>query len=167
MRLVLFHLSNKKPPFCNDPLSPKGGLSLSRKSMKKSILFLVFVALSLSANWDENMQNCINKSDAKSCESFTKKLSSECENKDKTSCFLYADMLGRGLGVEKDLVKSYELFKSLCENGSSEACYELATKYLQGNGVEQSFDLSANALDKACKMGSKRACNVLELVPKN
>ncbi len=76
-------------------------------------------------------------------------------------------MLGRGLGVEKDLVRSYEILKSLCENGSSEACYELATKYLQGNGVEQSFDLSANALDKACKMGSKRACNVLELVPKN
>lgn len=76
-------------------------------------------------------------------------------------------MLGRGFGVEKDLVRSYEIFKSLCENGSSEACYELATKYLQGNGVEQSFDLSANALDKACKMGSKRACNVLELVPKN
>ena len=85
------------------------------------------------------MQNCINKSDAKACESFTKKLLSECENKDKTSCFLYADMLGRGLGVEKDLVKSYEVFKSLCENGSSEACYELATKYLQGNGVEQTL----------------------------
>lgn len=75
-------------------------------------------------------------------------------------------MLGRGLGTEKDLVRSYEIFKSLCENDSSEACYELATKYLQGNGVEQSFE-SANALDKACKMGSKRACNVLELVPKN
>ena len=95
--------------------------------MKKSILFLAFAVLSLSANWDENMQNCINKSDAKACESFTKKLSSECENKDKTSCFLYADMLGRGLGVERDMVRSYEIFKSLCENGSSEACYELAT----------------------------------------
>ena len=148
------------------PFPPKG-VYLLRKFMKKSILFLAFAILSLSANWDENMQNCINKSDAKACESFTKKLSSECENKDKTSCFLYADMLGRGLGVERDLVRSYEIFKSLCENGSSEACYELATKYLQGNGVEQSFDLSANALDKACKMGSKRACNVLELVPKN
>jgi len=77
----------------------------------------------------------------------------------RTRIKLYADMLGRGLGVEKDLVKSYEVFKSLCENGSSEACYELATKYLQENGVEQSFDLSANALDKAC--------NVLELVSKN
>ena len=160
-------MSNKKPPFCNDPLSPKGGFISLKEIYEKSILFLAFAALSLSANWDENMQNCINKSDAKACESFTKKLSSECENKDKTSCFLYADMLGRGLGVEKDMVRSYEIFKSLCENGSSEACYELATKYLQGNGVEQSFDLSANALDKACKMGSKRACNVLEFVPKN
>lgn len=119
--------------------------------MKKSILFLAFAVLSLSANWDENMQNCINKSDAKACESFTKKLSSECENKDKTSCFLYADILGRGLGVERDLVRSYEIFKSLCENGSSEACYELATKYLQGNGVEQSFDLSQMPLIKLAK----------------
>ena len=135
--------------------------------MKKSILFLAFAALSLSANWDEDMQNCINKSDAEACESFIKKLSSECENKDKISCFIYADMLGRGLGVEKDTQKSFEIFRSLCDDRSSEACYELATKYLQGNGVEQSFDLSANALDKACKMGSKRACNVLELVPKN
>ena len=93
--------------------------------MKKSILFLAFAILSLSANWDENMQNCINKSDAKACESFTKKLSSECENKDKTSCFLYADMLGRGLGVEKDLVRSYEIFKSLCENGQQTSLQRL------------------------------------------
>ena len=135
--------------------------------MKKSSLFLAFALLSLNANWDINMQECINKSKAKACENFTKKLSNECENKDKISCFIYADMLGRGLGIEKDTQKSFEIFRSLCDNGSSEACYELATKYLQGNGTEQSFDLSANALDKACKMGSKRACNVLELVPKN
>ncbi|WP_462105253.1 tetratricopeptide repeat protein [Campylobacter concisus] len=135
--------------------------------MKKSILFLAFALLSLNANWDINMQECINKSNTKACENFTKKLSSECENKDKISCFIYADIIGRGLGAEKDTQKSFEIFKSLCDDGSSEACYELATKYLQGNGTEQSFDLSENALDKACKMGSKRACNVLELVPKN
>ena len=79
--------------------------------MKKSILFLAFTLLSLNANWDINVQECINKSNAKACESFTKKLSSECENKDKISCFL-------------------------CDDGSSEACYELATKYLQGNHTE-------------------------------
>ena len=135
--------------------------------MKKSILFLAFALISLNANWDINMQECINKSNIEACESFAKKLSSECENKDKISCFIYADMLGRGLGVEKDTQKSFEIIRSLCDDRSSEACYELATKYLQGNGTEQSFDLSANALDKACKMGSKRACNVLELVPKN
>ena len=91
----------------------------------------------------------------------------KADNKDKISCFIYADMLGRGLGIEKDTQKSFEIFRSLCDDGGSEACYELATKYLQGNGTEQSFDLSAKALDKACKMGSKRACNILELVPKN
>ena len=60
--------------------------------MKKSILFLAFALISLNANWDINMQECINKSNAKACENFTKKLSNECENKDKISCFIYADM---------------------------------------------------------------------------
>ncbi|WP_257719887.1 hypothetical protein [Campylobacter concisus] len=41
--------------------------------MKKSILFLAFALLSLNANWDINMQECINKSNTKACESFTKK----------------------------------------------------------------------------------------------
>jgi sel1 repeat-containing protein len=67
------------------PFPPRGFISL-KEIYEKSILFLAFVALSLSANWDKNMQNCINKSDAKACESFTKKLSSECENKDKIIC---------------------------------------------------------------------------------
>ena len=84
--------------------------------MKKSILFLAFAVLSLSANWDENMQNCINKSDAKACESFTKKLSSECENKDKTSCFLYADILGEVLAWRKiwlDLMRYLSRFAKM------------------------------------------------------
>ena len=75
-------------------------------------------------------------------------------------------MLGRGLGVEKDAILSFELFKAQCDGGSSEACYELSVKYLQGSGTPQSFELSGEALNKACKMHNKRACAVLDLLPK-
>ena len=71
------------------------------------------------------------------------------------------------MGVEKDAVASFELFREQCDAGSSEACYELSVKYLQGIGTSQSFELSGQALDRACKMHNKRACAVLDLLPKN
>lgn len=114
-----------------------------------------------------DLQSCIVKSDEGSCERVTRGLKSGCERKDQLSCFFYADALGRGLGVEKDVVASFELFREQCDAGSSEACYELSVKYLQGIGTPQSFELSGQALDKACKMHNKRACAVLDLLPKN
>ena len=102
-----------------------------------------------------------------SCERVARGLKSGCERKDQLSCFFYADALGRGLGIEKDVVASFELFREQCDAGSSEACYELSVKYLQGIGTPQSFELSGQALDKACKMHNKRACAVLDLLPKN
>lgn len=114
-----------------------------------------------------DLQSCIVKSDEGSCERVARGLKSGCERKDQLSCFFYADALGRGLGVEKDVVASFELFREQCDAGSSEACYELSVKYLQGIGTPQSFELSGQALDKACKMHNKRACAVLDLLPKN
>ena len=114
-----------------------------------------------------DLQSCIVKSDEGSCEHVTRGLKSGCERKDQLSCFFYADALGRGLGVEKDVVASFELFREQCDAGSSEACYELSVKYLQGIGTPQSFERSGEALDKACKMHNKRACAVLDLLPKN
>ena len=114
-----------------------------------------------------DLQSCIVKSDEGSCERVARGLKSGCERKDQLSCFFYADALGRGLGVEKDVVASFELFREQCDAGSSEACYELSVKYLQGIGTSQSFELSGQALDKACKMHNKRACAVLDLLPKN
>lgn len=114
-----------------------------------------------------DLQSCIVKSDEGSCERVARSLKSGCERKDQLSCFFYADALGRGLGVEKDVVASFELFREQCDAGSSEACYELSVKYLQGIGTTQSFELSGQALDKACKMHNKRACAVLDLLPKN
>ena len=114
-----------------------------------------------------DLQSCIVKSDEGSCERVARGLKSGCERKDQLSCFFYADALGRGLGVEKDVVASFELFREQCDAGSSEACYELSVKYLQGIGTLQSFELSGQALDKACKMRNKRACAVLDLLPKN
>mgnify|MGYP000866905154 CR=1 FL=1 len=99
-----------------------------------------------------DLQSCIVKSDEGSCERVARGLKSGCERKDQLSCFFYADALGRGLGVEKDVVVSFELFREQCEAGSSEACYELSVKYLQGIGTPQSFELSGQALDRACKM---------------
>lgn len=114
-----------------------------------------------------DLQSCIVKSDEGSCERVARGLKSGCERKDQLSCFFYADALGRGLGVEKDAVASFELFREQCDAGSSEACYELSVKYLQGIGTSQSFELSGQALDRACKMHNKRACAVLDLLPKN
>lgn len=113
-----------------------------------------------------DLEGCIIKSDEGACSRVARDLKGGCDGGDKLACFFYADMLGRGLGVEKDAILSFELFKAQCDGGSSEACYELSVKYLQGSGTPQSFELSSEALNKACKMHNKRACAVLDLLPK-
>ncbi|MBE2984475.1 sel1 repeat family protein [Campylobacter sp. RM9344] len=135
--------------------------------MRKILLTLVFLSLSAFANqnFEQSLTSCITKSNENACKVVTDTLEAKCYVGDRVSCFFLADILGRGLGISKDVVRSYKMFKKQCEQGSSEACYELSVKYLQGNGTEHSFDLSAAALEKACKLGSKRACDVLALVP--
>ncbi|CZE48380.1 tetratricopeptide repeat protein [Campylobacter geochelonis] len=136
----------------------------------KKVVFLTFLGLNFAfagANFDALLEACITKSDSTSCAQILNYLDDECKKGVQSKCFLYADMLGRGVGVEKDVVKSFEVYKQSCEANSSESCYELSKKYLDASGTVQSFSLSGIALDKACKLGSKRACDILALLPNN
>lgn len=132
-----------------------------RKVLLISAVFMSFCF----ANNDKNIKNCITKSDFESCKFIADKFEKGCKNGDQADCYFYADMIFKGLGRERDVIKSFEIYKQSCEQNSSEACYEVSVRYLQGSGTVQDFDLSGKALDKACKLGSKRACDILMLVP--
>lgn len=136
--------------------------------MRKFLILSVFLANFSFANdlatVENNFENCITKSDANSCKFIESYLKTGCESGSQSKCFLYADMVGRAIGVERDYVGSYELFKAGCEANASESCYELSVQYLDGKGTPADFSKSGDALVKACDLGSKRACDVLQFV---
>lgn len=132
----------------------------------KKLYFILAISLNFAfATSDKNINDCVTKSDFKSCKIIADNLEKGCKNGDQADCYFYADMIFKGLGVKRDVVKSFEIYKDSCEKNSSEACYEASVRYLQGTGTVQDFDLSGKALEKACKLGSKRACDILALVP--
>lgn len=134
--------------------------------MKKVILFLVLISgVFALENTDMLLQECIVKSKNESCQKVADYLKESCDKGEAAKCFLYADMIGRGIGVERDLVLSYEMFKKGCDENVSEACYEQSVKDLQGMGTVQSFESSTESLVKACDLGSSRACEVLTYAP--
>lgn len=135
--------------------------------MKKLIFATVFTVAHLFAleNMDTLLEECLVKSKNGSCQQIADYFKSGCDNGTKSKCFLYADMIGRGIGVQRDLALSYEIFKKGCENNVSEACYEQSVKDLEGLGAVQSFENSTKALVKACDLGSARACEILTFVP--
>lgn len=133
--------------------------------MKNVCFIFVLIASFCFAKSDKNMNECIIKSDYKSCKIIADEFEKGCKDGNQADCYFYADMIFKGLGRQRDVIKSFEIYKQSCEKNSAEACYELSVKYLQGVGTVQDFTLSSKALDKACKLGSKRACDILALVP--
>lgn len=134
--------------------------------MRKVILCLILVFnVGFSLDFDKALDGCIVKSDEKSCLNLSSYLEKECENGSKAKCFLFADMLQRGLGVEKDVVRAFDIFNKGCENNVSESCYEASVHYLEGKGTSHSFEESTTTLLKACDLGSKRACQILTYLP--
>ncbi|QKF65478.1 tetratricopeptide repeat protein [Campylobacter corcagiensis] len=136
--------------------------------MKKILILSGLLSGLLFANdllvVENNFEKCITKSDKDACGFVENYLKSGCEAGSWSKCFLYADMIGRAIGVERDYVGAYELFKAGCEANASESCYELSVQYLDGKGVPADFSKSGEALVKACDLGSKRACDVLQFV---
>lgn len=133
--------------------------------------FLVLAAMLVSfsfandlATVETNFEKCITKSDSEACNYIADYLKTGCEAGNQSKCFLYADMIGRAIGIDRDYVASYELFKAGCEAGASESCYELSVQYLEGFGTPTDFEKSGEALVRACDLGSKRACDVLTFV---
>ena len=72
--------------------------------MRKVILCLILVFnVGFSLDFDKTLDGCIVKSDEKSCLNLSSYLEKECEKGSEAKCFLFADMLQRGLGVEKEV----------------------------------------------------------------
>ncbi|KAI9207283.1 uncharacterized protein BJ171DRAFT_494153 [Polychytrium aggregatum] len=65
------------------------------------------------------------------------------------SCFL------NGLGVDQDLTKAAELYRSLAENGIPQAQVALGSYYESGEGVDQDYDAALRWYTKAADQGSE------------
>lgn len=131
--------------------------------LKKALLVLSPLMLFCSS-LEKDLDRCIMQDEEKSCKNVYKFVDDRCKENSRGFCFLKANMLNKGIAVEKDGLLAFELTKDECEKNSAQACYDLSVFYLEGKVVNLDFDLSAQALDKACKLGSKKACDVLALV---
>eukprot|EP01091_Cochliopodium_minus_P018686 TRINITY_DN764_c0_g1_i2.p1 TRINITY_DN764_c0_g1~~TRINITY_DN764_c0_g1_i2.p1 ORF type:complete len:318 (+),score=109.33 TRINITY_DN764_c0_g1_i2:88-1041(+) len=62
-------------------------------------------------------------------------------------------LYGEGIGVEKDVMKAFELCKKAAEGGCIAAINNLAISYQYGDGCEENIKMSINLYEKAHRMG--------------
>lgn len=66
----------------------------------------------------------------------------------------------KGIGVEKDGNKAFELLTKSADKNNQTACFLLGEKYYYGNGVVKDLDKSANYLQKGIRMERRSIRNI-------
>lgn len=66
-------------------------------------------------------------------------------------------MYMKGIGVQKDAKKSFDLILSSAERNYSKAQYLVGKFYLEGSGVAKNLDLGKEWLTRAAKQGNDKA----------
>ena len=66
----------------------------------------------------------------------------------------------KGIGVEKDVNKAFELLTKAGDKNNQTACFLLGDKYYSGNGVVKNLDKSAYYLQKGIRMEKRSISNI-------
>ena len=66
----------------------------------------------------------------------------------------------KGIGVEKDANKAFELLTKSADKNNQKACFLLGEKYYYGNGVAKDLEKSANYLQKGIRMERRSINNI-------
>ena len=67
--------------------------------------------------------------------------------------------------VDKNMKKSFDLFKKVCDSGNMEGCNNLAVMYNNGDGgIKKDLKLAKDLFDKACKSGYQPSCDNIKKV---
>ena len=86
-------------------------------------------------------------------ETAVKEFAPLAEKGDHRAMYALGSMYAAGLGVEKNLKKSYELFREAALNGRSDAMHKLGMMYELGLGVEQNLKKAARMYQKSATKG--------------
>jgi TPR repeat protein len=73
---------------------------------------------------------------------------------------LLSECYEKGIGVEKDANKAFELLTRSADKNNQTACFLLGEKYYLGNGVSKDLDKSANYLQKGIRMEKRSISNI-------
>jgi len=71
-------------------------------------------------------------------------------------------MYGKGLGVERDDVKSFEWYKKAAEQGHPNAQFNLGVIYSKGRGTDKDEKSSKEWYARAAEQGNENAIRVLQ-----
>lgn len=86
-----------------------------------------------------------------------------CDNTKKYAFSLYclADLYEDGLGIEKDIDKSFELLNLSYEKGNKYTANNLGHRYHHGNGIEQNYEKAVHFYQIAADLGCRHGMNNL------
>ena len=74
--------------------------------------------------------------------------------------FILSECYEKGIGVEKNANKAFELLTKAADKNNQTACFLLGEKYYLGNGVSKDLDKSANYLQKGIRMEKRSISNI-------
>jgi TPR repeat protein/uncharacterized caspase-like protein len=88
----------------------------------------------------------------------------ECDRGIPNGCKRLGDMyaVGRG-GVERDVERTAELYRTACDGWDGLGCLGLAGRYLTGSGVSKDFEQYLALSQKACDAGEPAGCHGLAM----
>jgi hypothetical protein len=81
-----------------------------------------------------------------------------CEAGVAAACGGLAHLLAEGLGVERDLARSFALRQRACAGGSAQGCHLLGVALYRGIGVAPAPEKSTPLYEQACKGGYDQGC---------
>jgi TPR repeat protein len=120
--------------------------------MLKHILFVVFFIFNAKAS-DEIQTPIIDINYLyKSCE----------KDRGPITCSLLAEYYYNGIGTDKNLSKSIQLFQNSCDYNFGASCYRAALMNYYGEGVEKNVDNAIRLLERSCTLKFTKACDIIK-----
>ena len=81
-----------------------------------------------------------------------------CKNGYENSCYLKAELLDKGNGVDKDNNQATQIYDKLCQNNHLHGCAKFAIKLLNGEFVSKNKIKSKEILQNGCDKNSAESC---------
>lgn len=102
---------------------------------------------------------CVKNYNAGNYEKALPQCEKACSNDDYTNCYFLAEMYINEYGVDEDITKAIEFYKTSCDLEYSIACNKLGNFYLEGEYLDEDYKLAFKYFSISCDLEDPEGCN--------